>query len=85
MIWIIGDIHGMFDPLKRLLSSIREFEEKQNDPVSKIIFLGDYIDHGQSSKEVIDLIQRLDYEKVCLAGSHEDLALLGISLKMIYT
>jgi hypothetical protein len=75
MIWVIGDIHGMFDPLKRIMSAIQDLEVRENVEVEKIIFLGDYIDHGPSSREVIDLIMRLDYDKICLMGNHEDLAL----------
>jgi hypothetical protein len=74
MIWVIGDIHGMHDPLKGLLSAMRLAEEP-DDPIKKIIFVGDYIDHGPSSKEVIDLVSRLDFETVLLAGNHEDMAI----------
>jgi hypothetical protein len=74
MIWAIGDIHGMFDPLRRLVSEIRLLEES-DDPVEKVVFIGDYIDHGPSSREVIDLIRRLDYDTVALMGNHEDMAL----------
>jgi hypothetical protein len=65
----------MFDPLKRLLETIRDLEDTSGDKVEKIIFLGDYIDHGPSSREVMDLIMKLDYETVCLAGNHEDMVL----------
>ncbi|MDR0355328.1 MAG: metallophosphoesterase [Deltaproteobacteria bacterium] len=66
-------MHGLFDPLKSLLERIRQIETPE-DP-AKIIFLGNYIDHGPSSKEVMDLVMRLDMEKVCLVGNHEDMAL----------
>ncbi|MDR1110200.1 MAG: metallophosphoesterase [Deltaproteobacteria bacterium] len=74
MIWVIGDIHGMLDPLKRVLEAIRSHDGPEG-PVERIIFIGDYIDHGPSSREVMDLILGLEYETVCLAGDHEDLAL----------
>jgi serine/threonine protein phosphatase 1 len=75
MIWVIGDIHGMFDPLKRIFITIRKIRSYSNEPVEKIIFLGDYIDYGPSSKEVIDYILDLNYDKVCLTGDHEDAVL----------
>jgi len=75
VIWVIGDIHGMLDPLKRLINHIRYREVYNYEVVKKIIFIGDYIDYGPSSKEVIDLILSLPYETVCLAGNHEDLLL----------
>ncbi|MDR1165952.1 MAG: metallophosphoesterase [Deltaproteobacteria bacterium] len=78
MIWAIGDIHGTFEPLRELVDLIRCYEKK-DEPVDKIIFIGDYIDRGPSSKEVIDLIDALDYPMVRLAGNHEDLALRFIN------
>jgi hypothetical protein len=74
VIWVIGDVHGMFDPLKRLLAEIRLMED-EGDPIRRVIFLGDLIDHGPSSGEVIDLVRRLDHDKVVLMGNHEDMAL----------
>jgi serine/threonine protein phosphatase 1 len=75
IIWVIGDIHGMFDPLKRLITAIKRREVLNDEVVKKIIFIGDYIDYGPSSKEVLDLIMGLDIETVCLAGNHEDMLL----------
>ena len=77
MIWVIGDIHGMFDPLKRLVSALYPLQksESSNMRLEKIIFMGDYIDHGPSSKEVIDFITELPFETVCLMGNHDDLLL----------
>ena len=73
MIWIIGDIHGMLDPLVRLISATKMKEAMFGKKISKFIFLGDYIDHGPNSKQVIDYLIDLDYEKVFLAGNHEDM------------
>lgn len=78
MIWVVGDIHGMFDPLKTLLNRIKmDIYSSENIKNAKIIFLGDYIDHGESSKEVIDLLLELkeEFDVVFLAGNHEDLLL----------
>jgi serine/threonine protein phosphatase 1 len=77
MIWVIGDIHGMFDPLKRLLTDIQGFSARKEakERIEKVIFLGDYIDHGPSSKEIVDYIMGLPFETVCLMGNHEDLML----------
>ena len=75
MIWVIGDIHGMFDPLNRLITEIRKLSVLYEEEVEKVIFIGDYIDHGPSSKEVIDLVMDLEFEKVLLMGNHEDLLL----------
>jgi hypothetical protein len=72
MIWAIGDIHGMLDPLKRLITSIRAYENICGAKVEKVIFLGNYLGYGPSSLEVIDYVAKMDYEKICLMGNHED-------------
>jgi len=67
----IGDIHGCFDSLKELIENKIQFQK--ND---KLIFLGDYIDRGYNSKEVIDYIielQNNDYDIVTLLGNHESM------------
>jgi serine/threonine protein phosphatase 1 len=79
MIWAIGDIHGMLDPLTRLISKIFWFHKQTDFKLEKIIFLGDYIDHGPSSKQVIDYLIDLPCEKVFLMGNHEDLMLQFIN------
>jgi len=75
MIWAIGDIHGMLDPLTRLISKILWFHKRTDYELEKLIFLGDYIDHGPSSKQVIDYLLDLPCEKIFLMGNHEDLLL----------
>ncbi len=73
MIYFIGDIHGH---LERLVSLVREInsELQENDT---IVFLGDYIDRGIDSYEVIEfLIELSRYRKaVFLKGNHEDMML----------
>ena len=63
--WIIGDIHGEIELLDRLLENIQRFDPEQ------IVFLGDYIDRGPHSREVIDRIMNLEVPVVCLMGNHE--------------
>ncbi len=63
--WIIGDIHGEIRLLDRLLDGIRRFHPHQ------IVFVGDYIDRGPCSKEVIDRIIGLEIKTACLMGNHE--------------
>jgi len=63
----IGDIHGCNTALTNLLKLVRPTREDQ------IIFLGDYIDRGPSSREVIETL--LELQKSCspifLRGNHE--------------
>jgi len=76
MIWTIGDIHGMADSLKILISKIEEIGQISADKkIERLVFTGDYIDRGPASKEVIDIIMGLKYDKITLAGNHEDMML----------
>ena len=47
-IYAIGDIHGSAKALKTL------FKQGLIKPEDKVVFLGDYVDKGSDSKEVID-------------------------------
>ncbi|KLO23634.1 metallophosphoesterase [Marinitoga sp. 1197] len=76
MIWIISDIHGMYEKLLKLINKIPE-----ND---KIIFLGDYIDRGPDSKKVLDLLMKLRNRSIFLKGNHEDMMIDYIEKKGKY-
>lgn len=67
----IGDIHGRYDELMRVLDYL---EYKDSD---RLILLGDYIDRGNQSKEVMDFLVEIkkNKENVFLKGNHEDMFL----------
>jgi serine/threonine protein phosphatase 1 len=62
--YVMTDIHGRLEPLKALLAQIPEG--------AKIVFLGDYVDRGSESREVVALVRSLP-NTVCLRGNHEDM------------
>ncbi len=71
--YIIGDVHGCRDMLEEMLSIIPWNTEKDN-----LIFIGDYIDRGNDSKGVIDILIKLmesSSNVQCLMGNHESLFL----------
>lgn len=70
MVYIMSDIHGMYDSLKNLIWQMEDMGD-----ISELIFLGDYIDYGPNTKEVLDFLIDLPYRKTFLAGNHEDLLL----------
>jgi serine/threonine protein phosphatase 1 len=75
--FVIGDIHGCVEELDRLLDHLIPAAG------DKLVFLGDYIDRGPSSREVIArLLQLTKQGPQCtfLKGNHEDmfLAFLGL-------
>ena len=68
-IYAITDVHGCYNELVLLLGKLTI------TPNTLIIFMGDYVDRGPRSKEVIDLIISLR-EQCCvvtLKGNHEDM------------
>jgi serine/threonine protein phosphatase 1 len=72
-IYAVGDLHGRVDLLDRLLHHIDD--DLATFPAHRAIevFLGDYIDRGPDSRDVLDrLIERGEtHEMVCLKGNHE--------------
>ena len=71
-IFVIGDLHGHSDPLERLIEKMKV----QKDDL--VIFIGDYVDRGPSSKSVVNhLIQfQNTYKKTLfIRGNHEDMML----------
>lgn len=80
--FVVGDVHGCFDKLKLLLETHWKKEREQ------LIILGDLIDRGPRSREVIQLAMSLrkEYKAIILKGNHEDLFLdwLEDPLEMSY-
>lgn len=74
---VIGDIHGCYNELRALFSTLKKSGE-YNKKVDKIIFLGDYIDRGSDSRKVIGFIKNLQKHNknvIALMGNHEDMFL----------
>jgi serine/threonine protein phosphatase 1 len=66
----IGDIHGMLDKLELVLTGLLPTLPED----TCLIFVGDYVDRGPNSREVIDRLIRLKVERpgtVFLMGNHE--------------
>lgn len=72
-IYAVGDIHGRIDLLDQLL--LRIDAHRNAHPIARPleVFLGDYIDRGPASRDVIArLITRTSTRgAVCLQGNHE--------------
>jgi Calcineurin-like phosphoesterase len=72
-IYAVGDVHGRADLLVDLLSQIDSHVAE--NPVSRSIevFLGDYVDRGPNSRDVIDLLIKRGQsrETIFLKGNHE--------------
>jgi serine/threonine protein phosphatase 1 len=69
-IFAVGDIHGCYDKLVALMK-ILPWKKKSGD---LLLFIGDYVDRGPKSREVVDFL--VDLKKrggdiVFLKGNHE--------------
>lgn len=82
LIYAIGDIHGRYDLLEKLLGMLEEDRHGRSDVRRcQLIFLGDYVDRGFQSKEVIECLSTLSLQwaaVVCLKGNHEAMTLAFI-------
>jgi serine/threonine protein phosphatase 1 len=77
-VYAIGDIHGRFDLLQNIVAAIRQDIDRKPPERSVEIFLGDYVDRGPCSKEVLDWltsVRPLADERICLTGNHEAMLL----------
>jgi serine/threonine protein phosphatase 1 len=82
--YVFGDIHGMAHHLYKLLGYINTSQPFDLAP-SRFIFLGDYIDRGPMSAQVIAMIRLLQdlmpaTSVIALKGNHEDMLLGSIKL-----
>lgn len=74
--YAIGDVHGSFTKLANLL---RHCRDHCGDQHARFVLLGDYIDRGKRSRDVVNLLIQAQAaapgELVCLMGNHEDMLL----------
>lgn len=72
-ILILSDIHGNLSALKSVLNDVRE----KHHPDTTVI-LGDNIDYGMRSNEVVEVLQKFPYPICCsIWGNHERAILSG--------
>lgn len=82
IVYAIGDIHGCPWLLDIVFDWIGAHAETHNLKHKHIIVLGDMIDRGPQSKNVIDRLivgPPTDFSLTCLRGNHEDMMLRTIS------
>lgn len=66
--FVVGDIHGCFDALRRLLVYVK-FDEAKD----RLLSVGDLVDRGPSSAECVDWIEKPWFHAV--RGNHEQMAI----------
>ncbi len=73
MIAILADIHGNLYALRKV------FEDMKRNSIDEVILLGDLIDYGMQSNEVISFLQgEFEYKITCnIWGNHEHAIMTG--------
>ena len=75
-VWAIGDVHGYADTLVALLDSLNL------DSRDRVVLLGDLVDRGPKSCEVIR-IAREEPRFFCVLGNHEEMMLKSFDVDNI--
>ena len=74
-IFVIGDIHGCLNQLISIHDQIFNYKNYKKEE-DLLIYIGDYIDRGPKSKQVIDQILQLknkEIKTIFLMGNHEEM------------
>ena len=72
-LYAVGDIHGRADLLAELHEAVVA-DAVNHDGEKRIVYLGDYIDRGMQSRQVVDMLLQSPlegFEIVHLLGNHE--------------
>ncbi len=80
---VIGDVHGLYDNLIKLLTrsewNVEDgFLKHKHDQERKILFLGDIVDRGQQSIDVVRFVMRNKETAHMILGNHEHKLLKSI-------
>jgi len=74
LVYAVGDLHGRLDLLQKMIAAI-EADAMKLGQRPLIIFMGDYVDRGPASAQVLDEIIALGTrtwcDLACLMGNHE--------------
>lgn len=74
-VYAIGDIHGRRDCLELLLLRIDADDRARGPSETTIVFLGDLVDRGPASRDVIEIAMKVAAHRRCrfLMGNHEEI------------
>jgi serine/threonine protein phosphatase 1 len=81
-LYAVGDIHGRFDLLQTMLERIFEHNRALPAADTHIVFLGDLIDRGPHSKQVVQHLQKPPPATVSfwfIKGNHEEALVRGLT------
>lgn len=76
--YVVGDVHGRLDLLEGLLGKIHADLERRGPRDTVLVFVGDLIDRGPCSAEVVERLRTYQHRgvrPVFLLGNHEEVLL----------
>ena len=76
--YVVGDVHGRLDLLEQLLDQIHHDLEMRRPGKALIVFLGDLIDRGPNSAQVVERLRTYGHaglRPIFLLGNHEEVLL----------
>lgn len=79
MTYVFPDLHGRLDHLHAALKAVHEDGAADGDTM---VFLGDYIDRGPESAQLVKRLRELQEARervICLSGNHEVMMMGGLS------
>jgi serine/threonine protein phosphatase 1 len=76
-VYCVGDIHGRDDLLREMAERVEADMEVRSFDRAVTVFLGDYVDRGLGSMQVVERLAASEWPApmIALAGNHEDLLL----------
>ena len=76
---VVGDIHGTLSLASKIVAKIESVASENTLNCETIVFVGDYVDRGEESRQVlgllVDLQQKDPNRYICLRGNHEQMML----------
>ncbi|MEM9217515.1 MAG: AAA family ATPase [Cyanobacteria bacterium P01_F01_bin.150] len=81
---VIGDVHGLADGLGQLIDSLGYGADFSHPDGRKLCFLGDLVDRGTQSLEVLDMVmEAIAHGHYCALGNHDMNLLRGLQGELI--
>lgn len=71
-IYAIGDVHGRADCLDALLAQIDIDDAARGAARTRLVFLGDLVDRGAGSRDVIERVMAEAHRSEFIIGNHEE-------------
>lgn len=80
-VYAVGDIHGRFDLVQLLVEQVLADDAARGPAQTSLIFLGDLVDRGPESAQVVEFLRQLHAERPhtrFLLGNHEEVMLKAV-------